>query len=278
MLATRSILIWSIVAAVCLIIVLLRAGRQISIFLDQFITLRLKTLPVSPLEYQGASLRIGDVSLPLIRTDNVNFYLTACTDSQNRLVISHGGQSFTFGPRLTPPDPRGRSEIKFASEPGDEITLEFRRSVITRPTPFEFNFLMQTPWWRRYLYYHLEWKKPSGTKLDMLWRYEQQYYSGKGWNEGYMMYDFSTGLVHGTISSETISQESVVVQYLARTKGWKRTEYRIESQGRSADGKSDVLAIIHSNDECCPTPGAGQSVVLYVDRATHQVTQELGGQ
>jgi|GEM_PF-549521 len=279
MVAARSILILSIVAAVCLIIIWLVAGRQTTLFLDRFITFRLGPLPVGPLEYDSASLRIGAVSLPLIGTDNQLFNLSVQLDSQNRLVLSAGGQSFTLGPRLSEPDPSGRSELKFAAEPGDELTFGRERSILSRPTPFEINWLGgTTPWWRRYFYYRLQWKKPSGAKLEMLWRYEQQYYSEKGWNEGYMMYDWFTGLLKVKIISETIAQESVVVEYISRTKGWKRTDYRIESQGLSADGLSDVLSVIHLRDAYSPSPGAGLSVVLHVDRASHQVTQELGGQ
>lgn len=277
--ATRPILIWSLVAAVCFIITWLAAGRPIELFLDRFITLRQKTLPVGPLEYDSASLRIGAVSIPLIGTDNQLFNLSVQLDSQNRLVLSAGGRSFTLGPRLSEPDPSGRSELAFAAEPGDELTFRLERSVLTRPTPFEINWLGgTTPWWRRYMYYRLQWKKPSGAKLEMLWRYEQQYYSKKGWNEGYMMYDWFTGLVWVKISPETSAQESVVVEYISRTKGWKRTDYRIENQGLSADGHSDVVGVIHLRDAYSPSPGAGLSVVLRVDRESHQVTQELGGQ
>ncbi len=93
-----------------------------------------------------------------------------------------------------------------------------------------------------------------------------------------MMYDYFTGLLRVKITPETIAQETAVVQYISRTKGWKRTDYRIESRGVSADGRSDVLAVIYLQDERSPSPGAGQSVVLYVDRASLQVTQELRGQ
>lgn len=277
---TRPILIWSIIAAVCLIITWLVEGRRIALLSDRFITFRLKSVSVSPLEYDGGYLRIGAVALDLIGADNQPFNLSFLTDSQNRLVLSTGGQSFTLGPRLTAPDPAGRPGIKFASEQGDELSLELRRSAFSRPTPpFQINvFGGSTPWWRRYLYYRLQWKKPSGAKLEMLWRYEQQYYFRRGWNEGYMMYDFFTGLLRVKIFPETIAQESVVVEYISRTKGWKRPDYRIEGQGVSADGLSDVLAVIHLRDLYSLSPGAGLSVVLHVDRASHQVTKEFGGQ
>ena len=280
MVVARPILTWSVVIAASFIIAWLVAGRQITLFLDRFITLRVESLPVSPLEFDIGDLRIGGVSLPLIGTDNLRFNLRVLTDSKDRLVLSTGGQSFILGPRLTPPDPAGRPDVKFTSEQGDELSLELRRSAFSRPTPpFQINvFGGSNPSWRRHLYYRLEWKKRSGGKLDMLWRFEQQYYSRTGWNDGYVMYDFSTGLLRVKISPEIIAQESVVVDYISQTKGWKRTDYRIENREVSADGRMDLVAVINLADERSPSPGAGLSVVLYVDRASHKVTQELGGQ
>lgn len=191
MVAARPIMIWSMVVAACLLIAWLAAARPVALFLDRFITLRVKSLPVSPLEYDIANLRVGEISMPLLGTDNQRFNLSVQTDSQNRLVLSRAGQSFTLGPRLSAPDPAGRPDIKFTSEPGDELAFRIERSALSQPTPFEINFLGgSTPRWRRHLYYRLEWKKPSSAKLDMLWRFEQQYYSKTGWTEGHMMYDF----------------------------------------------------------------------------------------
>ena len=114
---------------------------------------------------------------------------------------------------MSAPDPAGRPDIKFTSEPADELTFRIERSALSQPTPFEISFLGgSTPWWRRHLYYRLEWKKPSGAKLDMLWRFEQQYYSKTGWTEGHMMYDYFTGLLRVKITPETIAQETVAVQ------------------------------------------------------------------
>ena len=57
-------------------------------------------------------------------------------------------------------------------------------SLLPWPTPFEFKWLGgSSPWWRQYVYYRLNWKKPSGARLEMQWRFERQYYSGKGWTE-----------------------------------------------------------------------------------------------
>ncbi len=43
-----------------------------------------------------------------------------------------------------------------------------------------------SPSWKQHRYYQLIWKKPSGAKLEMLWRYEQYFYPGDGWGSGFM--------------------------------------------------------------------------------------------
>jgi hypothetical protein len=93
-----------------------------------------------------------------------------------------------------------------------------------------------------------------------------------------MAFDHATGLRRIDIRPETPAFENAVVQYIARTRNWKRAGYRMESRGCSADGNSDVVAVIHSDDERATSPGAGQPVELYVDRISRHVTKEKGWQ
>jgi hypothetical protein len=58
----------------------------------------------------------------------------------------------------------------------------------------------QSPSWKRHLYYRLSWKKVSGAKLEMLWRFEQYFYSGDGWASGFMAHEGSTGLIQVDVS------------------------------------------------------------------------------
>src|SRR5690242_1357512 len=282
MLATRPILSWSLIIAaiaVCFCVAWIGAGLRISRFVDRFVTIHKESLPVSPLVYDVTYLRIGDVSLDLIGITNQRFDLEVQADPQDRLVLSKGSQSFTLGPRLDAPDASRLKEITFSSEPGDELSLHFERSLISQPTPFEWNPLGgSSPTWKRYVYYRLEWRKRSGAKLGMLWRFEELYYKATGWTEPRMLYDFRTGLIRLDIRPEPIAQESAAVEYISKTKGWKRAQFKIESRGLSPDGRSDVLAVIFLKDLYWPAPGAGETVVLHVDRSTHQVTQELSGQ
>ena len=71
---------------------------------------------------------------------------------------------------------------------------------------------------------------------------------------------------------------SVITRYIERTRGWKPSEYRIESRGPSPDGASDVFAVVHRSDENSAVPGAGLSVELILNRTTQQVEKEIGGQ
>jgi hypothetical protein len=92
------------------------------------------------------------------------------------------------------------------------------------------------------------------------------------------MWNSQTGLLSVKIHSESAGMDGAVVQYISRTKGWHRRDYRIEARGGSSDGRNAIFAVIHVDDERCTAPGAGKSVELYLDPVTRQITKELGGQ
>jgi hypothetical protein len=257
----------------------LLAGRRLTLLLDRLHTVRTASLPVDRLEYDGGGFLIGGVSLAFGGTDNLRSDLTLNSDSANRVVLVAGHGAFTLGPRTNPVDPSGRPEIHFVAETGDEISFTASQSVLPWPTPFQFKILGgASPWWKRYMYYRLNWKKPTGASLEMLWRYEQQYYSATGWTKPVTMWNSQTGLLVADIHPESKGPEGAIVQYVARTKGWNRSDYSIERRGPTADGRNDRFAVIHHVDERAPAPGAGKSVELHVDRVSRQVTEELGGQ
>ena len=80
--------------------------------------------------------------------------------------------------------------------PTDQAFLVTRHSVLSWPNPVDFNFMTgRAPSWKRHIYYEVRWKKASGAKLEMLWRYEQFFYPGSGWATGFMTRESSTGLV-----------------------------------------------------------------------------------
>jgi hypothetical protein len=183
-----------LITAVAVGIIWLCAGRYLTLLIDQIVTVRIASVPVNSLEYDGGGFRAGELSMTFGSLDNQRFDLTLHSDASNRVVLTSGGRSFILGPRTNPVDPSGRPEIYFIPEPGDELSFTTTRSILSWPTPFEFNIMMRSPWWKRYVYYRLVWKKRSGAELAMLWRYEQDYYAGSGWTTPAMMWNFQTGL------------------------------------------------------------------------------------
>jgi len=192
-----------VIVIIALMIAWLYAGRQLTSLLDRFITIRVASLPVSPLKYDGGGLVIGQLQMTFGSTDNQRSSLCLCSNSRNQTLLKLGGKTFNLGPRTNPIDPKGRPEIDFIAAPGDKISFTARRSVLGWPTPFEFRFMMRSPWWKRYVYYRLVWKKRDGAKLEMLWRYEQEYYRPGGWTEPLMMWNWHTGLIQVDMPSQS---------------------------------------------------------------------------
>lgn len=188
--------------AICLLIsivalvVWLAAGRHITLLLDAFVTGRTVSLSVDPLVYDGGGFVIGAKSMTFAETNNLRGDTDAILDSSGRVVLTTAHKTFVMGP-LTIPSSSGRPDFYFRPEPGDEVSFTASKSLLPWPTPFEFKMLGgSSPWWRQYVYYRLAWKKPSGARLEMLWRYEREYYSGKGWTDPIMTWMTSqTGLL-----------------------------------------------------------------------------------
>jgi hypothetical protein len=173
-------------------------GRQISLFLDRFGTIETVSNRVISLVYEGNGtggiLHINDLELSL--NDKNGSAPSIGTTKNDQLGLASGGKVFAFGPA------RSEAEnLAVVPSAGDDALIEIRRSILSWPTPFDFNFMTgQSPSWKRHLYYRLLWKKPSGAKLEMLWRYEQYFYPGNGWASGFMTREGSTGLIQLDIS------------------------------------------------------------------------------
>jgi hypothetical protein len=189
-----------IIVALALVVAWLMAGRLLAMLVDQFVTTTAVSLPVAPLEYDGGGFLIGKLEMTFGATNNLRSDIELRSDSLNRVVLSSGGKTFLLGPRTNPVDPSGRPEIYFVAEPGDELSFSSSCSLIGWPTPFEFYIMIHSPWWKRYVYYQLVWKKLSGAKLEMRWRYEQAYYADRGWTEPAIMWNGQTGLVRVDIA------------------------------------------------------------------------------
>ena len=198
----RKILI-TLAILVALIVAILATwifgGRHVSLVLDRLGTIQMTSARINSIGYEGNGtggiLHINDLELSL--NDRNGPAPTVGTTKNDQLALANGGKVFAFGPV------RGEAENLAAVPPGDDdASVEIRRSILSWPTPFEVNFMTgHSPSWKRHLYYRLLWKKPSGAKLEMLWRYEQYFYPGNGWANGFMTLEGSTGLIQLNISS-----------------------------------------------------------------------------
>ena len=179
-------------------------GRQFSLFLDRFGTVALISAPIRSISYEGNGsggiLRVNDLALTLNSMNPLLRSLEIGTTKDDEVALSLSGQVFSFGERRA----SRRDELAVAPLLGDDASITMRRSAISWPTPFDLNFMTgHSPSWKRHLYYRLTWKKRNSAKLDMLWRYEQYFYSTDRWASGFMMCEGSTGLIGVDISNET---------------------------------------------------------------------------
>jgi hypothetical protein len=168
-------------------------GRQISLFIDRYKTIETASARIDSITYEGSGtggiLRVNDLALSLNDTSGPSPSIGSTKDGQ--LALAAGGKVFAFGP------PRSEAENLAAVPPaGDQAFVTIRRSALSWPTPFDMNLMTgQSPSWKRHVYYELQWRKPSGATLEMLWRYEQYFYTTNGWGSGFMTKEGSTGLV-----------------------------------------------------------------------------------
>jgi hypothetical protein len=191
----RLVTVIYLLAALVLIFVCLTAGRPFAVLADYVVRIPVVSMPVKSIHYDGGGFVIGEFSMTFGQINNLRSDMCLCTDSRNRVVLKKSGQSFVLGPRTNPVDPSGRPDIYLLTEAGDEVMFRGARSLIGWPTPFETYIMIRSPWWKRYVYYRLTWKKRSGARMDMSWRYEQDYFAPGGWTEPLMMWNSETGLL-----------------------------------------------------------------------------------
>jgi hypothetical protein len=80
----------------------------------------------------------------------------------------------------------GQHAYTFVPEPGDSVSLSRRRSRLSWPRPFVVSWLGgRLPFWSRYVYDRLVWRKSDGATLDAVWRDEQRLNPGDGWMDQY---------------------------------------------------------------------------------------------
>ena len=173
-------------------------GREISSFIDRYWTGEIESAPIQSIGYEGSGTGgmfiVNGVSLSLndVRPDSS---LSVGSTKNNQLALATSGKVFSFGPLTSTSDNTGE---RLATVPpiGDQAFIAMRHSILSWPTPLDLNFITgQSPSWKRHIYQEIRWKKSSGAKLQMLWRYEQFFYPGNGWTSGFMTREGSTGLI-----------------------------------------------------------------------------------
>jgi len=177
-------------------------GRRLSLFIDRFETIETASARINSIAYEGSGtgglLRVNGLALSLNETNGLTPNMGTTKDDQ--LALAAGGKVFAFGPLSSTAD-NADDHLAATLQADDDASLTIRRSVLSWPTPFDFNFMTgKSPSWKRHIHYRLLWKKPSGAKLEMLWRYEQYFYPGLGWGSGFMTREGSTGLIGVDIS------------------------------------------------------------------------------
>jgi hypothetical protein len=193
-LITLAILVLFIVM---LLAVWVFGGRQVSLFIDRFGTIEVASTKIGSMAYEGSGtggyLLVNDLPLSL---DDASPKITASfgSNKDNQFALASSGKVFAFGP-LASTTENSSDYLAAVPQAGDDASLSTRRSILSWPTPFDFNFMTgQSPSWKRHLYYQIRWKKSSGATLEMDWRYEQYFYSRDGWSN-HMVREPSTGLI-----------------------------------------------------------------------------------
>ena len=194
----RRILITLVILVACVIVgsaIWIFGGRQLSLFIDRFGTAEISSARINSITYEGSGtggiLRVNDLALSLNPAESTSSTSNIGSTKDGQLALAAGGKVFAFGAA------QSEAENLAAVPPAsDDASIVFRRSVLSWPTPFDLNFMTgHSPSWKRYLYYQVRWQKQNGAKLEMLWRYEQYFYSGDGWASGFMTREGSTGLI-----------------------------------------------------------------------------------
>jgi hypothetical protein len=197
----RFALIVAVLVVAALAAMWLSAGRQIVSLADDLAMVRVAALPAGPFVYSPSTLNVGDQMLETTAPGATTSDISLDIDASRRVFLRSGDQTFPLGRRTDTPDNSGRPTILFVPEAGDDVTFGVTRSVLAWPTPFDFNFMTgRAPSWRRYVYYTLTWRKQNGDTLDLVWRYEQWFYNGDGWQSPTMTQVGATGLVRVSIA------------------------------------------------------------------------------
>jgi hypothetical protein len=175
-------------------------GRDLSMVIDKVHVVHASSRPITSLSYEGTGaggiLRADDVDLSLNQVELDGAQPSVGTTKDGQLALSFRGKVFPFAPVTSQDD-----KLAAKTPAGDAATISIEHSALAWPNFFEINYMTgNSPSWKRYVYEKLTWTKPNGAKLEMLWRYQQFFYSPGGWTEALMTRQGSTGLIRVEIS------------------------------------------------------------------------------
>src|ERR1700730_3563197 len=174
-------------------------GREASMLLDQLHVVETSSRPIKTITYEGSGtagiLRVDDLALSLNEVELGGAQPGVGTTKDNQLALSFNSRVFPFGPSSA------GDNLPTTAAPDDVAVVAVQHSTVPWPNFFETNFMTgNSPRWKRNIYQKLSWKKPTGAKLEMLWRYEQYFYSQDRWTEALMTRPGTTGLIRVEIS------------------------------------------------------------------------------
>jgi hypothetical protein len=167
----------------------LAGARSLALVFDRIHTGSIDSIPVRALgleEVETGRLRINRLWMDLAGPDGHRFPVEFGIDRQRDVNVQSANRAVVLGrieEALGDLRPSGGDRARFQTDRG-----------LSWPTPFEINFMTgNSPSCKRHLYYRLLWEKPSGARLEMVWRYEQYYYDR--WASGFMVRPGTTGLI-----------------------------------------------------------------------------------
>ena len=174
-------------------------GPKISLFLDRFSTLEITSEEIRSIRYEGSGtggiLFANQIALSLNECVPPLQPPSVGSTKDGKLALAAGGKVFSFG-QLPKTADENAEIMAVTPDNDDDASVSLRHSILSWPTILEFNFMTgKSPTWKRHRYVRLTWDKPSGARLEMVWRYEQYFYPETGWADGNMTRTGSTGLI-----------------------------------------------------------------------------------
>ena len=149
-------------------------------FLDRFRTAEIESHPILALGFDirdsdTGSIQIDDRPMSLMPANDQLLPLHVEISESGDFAVTAGPSSITLGhAKQSSVDPNIFS-VKPAA--ADRTVFRIGRSMMSWPTPLAFNFMTgHSPSWKRHNYYELVWQKQNGSRLKMVWRYEQYFY------------------------------------------------------------------------------------------------------